>query len=128
MKYLTINEILFLHEKLIEKYGGSHGIRDLGLIESSLSQPKMTFDGKELYPTITEKASILGFSLIKNHCFIDGNKRIGHAAMEIFLLLNGYEIIDNVDNQENMIMSVASGKMDKNQFTKWLENKIKKKL
>ena len=72
----------------------------LGLIESSLAQPKMTFDKKELFPSIFEKAGILGFSLINNHCFIDGNKRIGHAAMEIFLLKNGYEIIDDVDEQE----------------------------
>lgn len=120
--------ILLLHEKLIVTYGGSHGIRDVGLIESSLAQPKMTFDGKELYPTIIEKASILGFCLIKNHCFIDGNKRIGHAAIEMFLLLNGYEIMDDINNQENVILSVASGSMSKKEFTKWLKYKVKKKF
>ncbi len=125
MKYLTINEILIVQEKLIENYGGSFGVRDIGLLESSLAQPKMTFDGKELYPTLVEKAGILGFCLINNHCFIDGNKRIGHAAMELFLLKNGYEIVDDIDHQEKVIMSLANGEFTKKDFFKWLKNKIK---
>lgn len=80
----------------------------------------MSFGGEELYPTIVEKASILGFSLIKNHPFLDGNKRIGHAAMETFLILNGYEIQASIDEQEKVILQVASGEIARNEFTDWL--------
>mgnify|MGYP000965625423 CR=1 FL=1 len=127
MKYLTINELLIIHEKLIVKYGGVLGIRDIGLLESSITLPKTTFDKKELYPSIFEKTGILGFSLIKNHCFIDGNKRIGHAAMEYFLLKNGYEIICNVDEQEKIILAIAESKFTKEEFFKWLKKAIKRK-
>ena len=81
---------------------------------------------KELYPTINEKAGILSFSLIKNHCFVDGNKRIGHAAMEIFLLKNGYEIICEIDEQEKIVMSIADGTMGKEEYFKWLKQVINK--
>lgn len=80
----------------------------------------MTFNGEELYPTIVEKASALGFSLIQNHPFVDGNKRAGHAAMESFLMLNGYEISASVDEQVKVILGVASGNVDRNAFTNWL--------
>jgi death-on-curing protein len=89
MHYLTLKEILELHRRIIEQSGGLTGIRDMGMLESASAQPLMTFGGEELYPTSIEKASALGFSLIKNHPFLDGNKRIGHAAMETFLVLNG---------------------------------------
>jgi death-on-curing protein len=84
----------------------------------------MTFNGEELYPTITEKASALGFSLIQNHPFVDGNKRAGHAAMESFLMLNGREISASVDEQVEIILGVASGNIDRTDFTEWLKNRI----
>lgn len=80
----------------------------------------MTFDGNDLYHDIISKAAAPGFSLISNHPFVDGNKRIGHAAMEVFLMLNGYEIESGVDEQEQTILNVASGKINRNQFTEWL--------
>ncbi len=86
MRYLTLNEVLTLHDRLIAQTGGSFGVRDIGRLESSLAQPRMTFDGVELYPTLVEKAATLGFSIIQNHPFLDGNKRTGHAAMEIFFV------------------------------------------
>ena len=86
MRYLTLNEVLTLHDRLIVQTGGSIGVRDIGRLESSLAQPRMTFDGAELYPTLAEKAATLGFSIIQNHPFLDGNKRTGHAAMEIFFV------------------------------------------
>ncbi len=119
-RYLTLSEILKLHSLLIQQSGGMDGIRDQGSLESAITQPKMTFGGEDLYVTIIEKASALGFSLIMNHAFIDGNKRIGHAAMETFLILNGWEIDANVDEQENIILGVASGQIDRETFTKWL--------
>jgi death-on-curing protein len=92
MRYLTLNEVLVLYRRIIEETGGTTGIRDFNLLESALAQPRQTFGGTELYPTLVEKATALGFSLIMNHPFVDGNKRVGHAAMEVFLVLNGYEI------------------------------------
>jgi death-on-curing protein len=84
----------------------------------------MTFGGQELYPTIVEKASALGFSLIKNHPFVDGNKRTGHAAMEVFLILNGYEIQADVNEQEQVILQVAANEMGRDSFTAWLRSRI----
>lgn len=107
MRYLTLEEVLELYHGIIEQSGGSAGISNMGGLESAIAQPQMTFAGEELYPTIVEKASALGFSLIKNHPFIDGNKRIGHAAMEVFLVLNGFEINAAVDEQEQVILQLA---------------------
>jgi death-on-curing protein len=104
--------------------GGKAGIVNLNMLESSFAQPRMTFEGKDLYPNITDKAAILGYSLIKNHPFSDGNKRIGHASMEVFLLLNGFEIQSSVDEQETTILKIASGKMGLDDFTDWLKTKI----
>jgi len=87
MRYLTLKEVLELHRLILEQSGGMQGVRYLGGLESALAQPQMTFGGQELYPTLAEKAAALGFSLVCNHPFVDGNKRIGHAAMETFLVL-----------------------------------------
>lgn len=81
----------------------------------------MTFSGVDLYPTLVEKASALGFSIVMNHPFIDGNKRTGHGAMETFLVLNGLEIIAAVDEQEQIILALAAGKLERDPFTKWLQ-------
>ncbi len=84
----------------------------------------MTFEEAELYPTLADKAAALGFSLISNHPFVDGNKRIGHAAMEVFLMLNGYEIEADVDEQEQVILNVAAGQINRNGLTEWLKSHI----
>lgn len=100
MRYLTVNEVLDIYREVMRQSGEAMGIRDLGALESAIAQPRMTFGGDELYPTIAEKAAALGFSLIQNHPFVDGNKRTGHAAMEAFLVLNGYEIEASVEEQQ----------------------------
>jgi death-on-curing protein len=82
VRYLTLNEVLEIYRKIILQSGGSFGIRDLHALESSLAQPRATFGGEDLYLSIADKASALGFSLIQNHPFVDGNKRVGHAVME----------------------------------------------
>ena len=91
MRSLTLAEALELHRQVIAVTGGLAGLRDLGALESSLAQPRQSFDGKDLYPDLAAKVGALGFSLIANHWFVDGNKRVGHAAMEATLLLNGHE-------------------------------------
>ncbi len=124
MRYLTLEEVLELYHGIVELSGGSAGISNMGGLESAIAQPEMTFAGEELYPTIVEKASALGFSLIKNHPFIDGNKRIGHAGMEVFLILNGFEINAALDEQEQVILQVASGELGRDEFTEWLRSHI----
>lgn len=89
----------------MESSGGAIGILSLEGLESSVAQPRMTFGGQELYPSLVAKASALGFSLVKSHPFIDGNKRTGHAAVEVFLFLNGYEFQASVDEQERVMFS-----------------------
>jgi death-on-curing protein len=124
VRYLTLSEVLELHRQIINQSGGAMGILNLGGLESALAQPRMTFAGSDLYPTIADKAAALGYSLIQNHPFIDGNKRTGHAAMEVFLVLNGFEIQAPLSEQEQMILQVASGDMALNRFTAWLQTHL----
>lgn len=120
IRYLTVGEILALHRQVVQRTGGTEGIRDLGALQAAVAQPRVTFSGQELYPSILEKAAALGFSLVMNHPFIDGNKRVGHAAMEVFLYLNGYEIDATVDEQEAIILSLAAGELKRTQFVEWV--------
>jgi len=114
VRYLSLTEILELHRRVVRQSGGSQGIRDIGGVESAIAQPRQTFDGQDLYPSLAQKAAALGYSLIQNHPFVDGNKRIGHAAVEVTLVLNGYE-------QERVILAVASSAMSRDEFTSWVE-------
>lgn len=124
MRYLSISDILEIHDRIISSSGGSRGIRDLNALESAINQPRQTFNQKDLYPDIIAKAAALCFSLVMNHPFVDGNKRVGHAAMDIFLVLNGYEIISSVDEQERVMLELATGKMSRVGFLEWLKNHI----
>ena len=125
MRYLTVGEVIELHRAIVERTGGSHGLRDLGALQSALAQPKATFDGVDLHQTIVEKASALGFSLVANHAFVDGNKRIGHAAMETFLVLNSHEIEGSVEEQERVILEVASGTLRRAGLGDWLKGHVR---
>lgn len=127
MRYLTLDEVLELHRLVLEQSGGMAGLRDLGLLESAVAQPLMTFSGQELYPTLVEKASALAFSLVMGHPFVDGNKRVGHAAMETFLVLNGYEIVAEMEDQEHVMLEVAAGRMGRRDFTEWVRSHVTEK-
>ena len=127
MKLLTLEQVLILHKQIIEQSGGSIGIRDKGILESALAQPYMSYGGQELYPTLIEKVAALGFSLIKNHSFVDGNKRIGHAAIEVTLLMNDYEIQADVNTQEAIILAVAASEISRESFLEWLLNHVVKR-
>lgn len=124
MRYLTLFEVLELHERMINSTGGSRGIRNMGGLESALNQPRLTFDQADLYPNVVAKAAAFCFSLIMNHPFVDGNKRVGHAAMETFLILNGYQIQADVDQQERIILDLAAGKIPRDEFASWLNSHI----
>ena len=120
MRHLTLAEVLELHRQVIAQTGGLAGLRDLGALESSLAQPRQTFEGRDLHPDLVTKVGALGFSLIANHCFVDGNKQIGHAAMEATLLLNGQEFAATVEEAERIVMGVASGTTTREELTSWV--------
>ena len=126
-RYITLPEALYLHKQILKRTGGAAGIRDFGALQSSLGQPGVAFEGKDLYPGLVDKAAALGFFLISNHSFVDGNKRIGHAAMELMLLVNGYEIEADLNEQERTIVEVAAGLQNLRQFTAWLSGHIQRK-
>lgn len=124
MRYLTLPEVLDLHRRVMEQSGGSQLVRDLGALTSIVAQPRMTFEGRDLYPELVDKAAALGFSLISNHPFVDGNKRVGHAVMETFLVLNGYELRATVEEAERIILDVASARCTREQLTAWLRTHL----
>jgi death-on-curing protein len=124
VRYLTLSEVLEVHRQVMAQSGGAEGLMHLSALESALAQPQMTFGGEDLYPTLVDKAAALGYALIKNHPFLDGNKRTGHAAMEVFLILNGDEIRATVDEQEHVILQVAASEIDREEFTMWLRTHV----
>jgi len=124
MRYLTLNEVLELHQRVIEQTGGPAAVRDFGALQSAVAQPRMSFGGADLYPTIQEKAAAICLSLVKNHPFLDGNKRVGHAALETFLVLNGHEIASSIDDSERVILGVASGAVSREQLVDWLKEHV----
>lgn len=124
MEYLTDEDIIEIHAQVVSMSGGSMGIRDRGAIASSAAQPMATFGGQELYVAIEEKAAALTYSLITNHAFVDGNKRIGHAAAATFLRLNGFQIVAPVAEQEAIVLSVASGSISREDLTCWIRQHL----
>lgn len=124
MKTLSKRQILLLHSALIAESGGTDGIRDEGLLDSAISTPFQTFSGKDLYPTVLEKAVRLGFGLIRNHPFLDGNKRIGTHAMLVFLALNNVTLSYEDENLIKIILSVASGELDADGLLRWIQQHL----
>lgn len=120
MRLLTLSEVLELHRLVVEQVGGAASVRDLGALESAVAQPAASFDGRDLYSSVEEKAAALGFSLIRNHPFSDGNKRVGHAAIETTLLLNGMRLESSVDDAERIILAVAAGTGSREELLAWI--------
>ena len=121
MKRPNKKRILKLHGDLIKIFGGIDGIRDENLLDSAIETPFQTFGGEDLYLTLIEKAALLGYGLIKNHPFLDGNKRIGTHAMLTFLDINGAEIEFDEDELIKMIFNVADNSITYEEFLNWLE-------
>ena len=118
--------IIYFHEQLIDLYGGTLGIRDEGLLDSALEQPKAMFGGSYLHDSLAKMAAAYGFHLCKNHPFIDGNKRITLVAMDTFLQKNGYEILASEKDVYKIMIELASGDITKADLTDWLEANISK--
>ena len=121
MKKLTKEQILLLQQDLIEQTGGTAGLRDEGLLESALFTPFQSFDGNDMFPSLQQKAARLGFGLVQNHPFVDGNKRIGTHAMLVFLSLNGVELAYTQQELSGMILDVAAGKQSFEDMVVWIQ-------
>ena len=120
MKKLTKKQILMLHIQLIKATGGSFDIRDEGLLESAINIPFQSFSNVDLFPSIEEKAARLCYGLIKNHAFIDGNKRIGAHSMLVFLIINNYDLKYTQEELYTIILDVASGNKDYRDICNWI--------
>jgi death-on-curing protein len=127
MRYLILAQVLDLYRRVVKSSGGSLGVRDLAGLKAALAQPRMTFGGNDLYSGVADKAAALAFSLILNHPFIDGNKRLGHAAMETFLVLNGYELEASADEQESVLLRLAAGELERGAFVDWVRDHIRER-
>ena len=126
IKFLTNTQVLFIHDRLVKKFGGAFGIRDLGLIKSAVARPQATFDRKYLYNSIFDKAATLLQSLLKNHPFVDGNKRTALSSSAIFLKINGYELINNHKEEVEFAIKVDNQNLTSEQISKWLKDHSKK--
>ena len=124
MIYLNQNQVLKLHDKIIKEFGGIHGIRNETLLESSLANPLQTFDGLDLYPSVIDKAVQLCFGIIKNHPFLDGNKRLGLHLMLVLIHINGLKIDITHDELIDIIFKVADGTFNRQDFLQALKEKI----
>ena len=124
MIYLTLEDLLEIHRRVIESTGGSDGIRSIPLLDSAVARPQATFGGIDLYPALPEKAAALLHSIISNHPFVDGNKRTGFTAMDVFLRLNDYHVVAGEDEIYEFVMSVASESIALSKITSWIEQRI----
>lgn len=121
---LSAEQVLAVHKMMIEKTGGSEGVRDIGLLESALNSPFQTFDGKDVYPSLFHKAAVLCRGIVSNHPFVDGNKRTGVHAMLIFLEING-AILSYTQNDLTVLgLEAASGNLDSSGILEWISEHI----
>ncbi|HLG28830.1 MAG TPA: type II toxin-antitoxin system death-on-curing family toxin [Candidatus Brocadiales bacterium] len=126
MIYLTHEQVLFIHYLIIKETGGIHGIRDLPLLQSAVSRPMATFDNNDLYPDLFTKAAAIMHSVIKNHPFIDGNKRTGITSASIFLFKNNYILTASNKELEQFTSKVASRNIELKEIAKWFKGHTKK--
>ena len=117
---LSKSQILLIHDQLITETGGSSGLLDEGLLDSALNAPFQTFGEEDVYPSLQQKAARLCFGLVKNHPFVDGNKRIGAHAMLVFLALNGVELQHSQTELSDVILRLAAGEIEAHELLHWI--------
>lgn len=117
---LSKAQVIMIHEQLIKETGGASGLRDEGMLESALNTPFQTFGGEDVYPSLQQKAARLCLGLVKNHPFVDGNKRIGAHAMLVFLALNGIELQHSQEELSDIILQVAAGEIEIKDLLNWI--------
>ena len=121
MRYLHPKQVIFLYQEIIKCSGGTIGLRDEGLLESAVYRPQASFGGQDLYPDLFSKTAALGHSLIGNHPFVDGNKRVGFEAMRLMLRLNGYDLHASLDAKFAFVMKVATSQLTEQGMADWLK-------
>lgn len=119
--YLSVEQVLFIHARLIDETGGSHGVRDVGLLDAAVMRPRATFGGADLYPDVFPKAAALLHSLVRNHPFVDGNKRTGITAAGIFLVQNGVRLTASSSDLEAFTLSVVTQTIEIDILAGWFE-------
>ncbi len=126
MKILTVRQVLVLHEYMVKKHGGSLGVRDMGMLESAVHRPFATFGGEDLYPDIYQKAGALIQSIVKNHPFIDGNKRAGFTSAYTFLKINGLSLTASEKEAVKCMVNVANKNLSVDEIASWLKTNCEK--
>ena len=119
--FLSVDDVLAVHLRVIQEFGGDSGLRDRGMLESAVAMPQAVFGGQELHPGLASKAAAYHFHLCSNHPFVDGNKRVAVATAELFLILNGFELSASDDEIEEMTLGVARGEMSKDQVVEFFD-------
>jgi len=127
VRYLYPKQVLYLHQEIIERSGGSAGVRDQGLLESAVYRPQASFGGEDLYPDLFSKAAALGYSIIKNHPFVDGNKRTGFEAMRLLLRLNGYDIQASLNAKFDFVLAIGEGNLKEQAIADWLKQRSRRR-
>lgn len=122
---IFLNEVLAIHDILIERFGGARGVRDQGALESAINRPYQTFDGEELYPTSTDKAAAIFESIISNHPFIDGNKRTAYVLMRLFLKQDSLDIEATEDEKFDFVIRSAKGELKFDEIKTWIKLKLR---
>jgi death-on-curing protein len=122
--YVSTAQVTALHKALIERFGGLAGVRDKGALESAVARPVMTFGGEDLYPDIAAKAAALMHSLVLKHALIDGNKRVGVAAAELFVLVNGWELQADDTELEDLTLTIANGELEIEPLIIWFRQRL----
>jgi len=122
--FLSVDDVLRIHYRIIEEFGGDSGLRDRGLLESAVAMPHSTFDGADLHAGLAVKAAAYHFHLCANHAFVDGNKRVAVAAAEFFLLINGFELSATDNEIVELTLGVAGGQLSKDQVIEFFEKFI----
>ena len=124
---IELRDVLNIHNILIDKFGGSKGIRDQGSLESAINRPFATFDNQDLYPTPADKAAAILESILINHPFVDGNKRTAYVLMRLILLDNGLDVVADQDDKYKMVISASTGDIRFDEIKNWIQARLKKK-
>jgi death-on-curing protein len=122
--YLSVPQLLRLHARQVEVFGGAAGLRDRGALEAAAARPRMTFGGEDLYRDYADKAAALMHSIVLNHPFVDGNKRLGAMAAELFLDLNGFDLVAIDEELVDVTMAVARGEVSAEALAIWLRQRV----